>query len=85
MSAFVFSDHPIQDLIRKNLNMAGVFVRAARNQGWSAGCGVALANACQAFDDALQLMRSMEDCDQGRWNAEVRSLQAAIDSFENVP
>jgi hypothetical protein len=82
--AFVFSDHPIEDLIRKNLNMAGVFVRAARNQGWNVGAGVAVANAREAFDKALQLVRALGDAEQERWYAELLSVQAAIHNLEEA-
>ena len=82
MGAFVFSDHPISDLIRKNLDLAGIFLRAAQNQAWTSGATVAVGNARQAFDRAVELVRALEDSEQERWRGELVSLQAAIHSLD---
>ena len=78
MGAFVFNDHPIDDLIRKNLNVARVFARAARNQGTRSTGTAAMTNAQQAFESALQLVRSLDDADQERWQPELLAVQAEL-------
>ena len=83
MSAFVFNDHPIEDLIRKNLNMAGVLVRAARNQGGAVGACSALSNARRSFEHAVELVRALDDSEHERWDIELLSLQAAIQRLES--
>jgi len=78
MPAFVFTDHPIEDLIRKNLNMAGVLIRVAKNQAWSTGAAVAIANARQACDRARELIRTLPPDEQSAWHAELTALQNVI-------
>jgi len=85
MAGFAFSDHPIQDLIRKNLDTAGVFVRAARNQSRSSAANVAAAKAREALERALQLVRALDDSEQEPWQAELLSLQRAVHALEEPP
>ncbi|HZU27955.1 MAG TPA: hypothetical protein VFA04_20665 [Bryobacteraceae bacterium] len=82
MGAFAFSDHPVEDLIKKNLLVAGVLVRTAGNQRSASGAQAATANARRAYNRAQELVRTLPDGQRLRWEIELLALNTVLCNIE---
>jgi uncharacterized membrane protein YccC len=81
MSQIATSPEATEDLLRKTLNMACVFARAARNQRWKPGADVAMANALRACDHALELLELLPVERRESLRPEVVRLNGALENY----
>ena len=69
-------------ILRKHLNMCGVFVRSARQHRMDGA--TAIANARRAYEHAMELLRALPDDERARWESVVTALRDSIQAVEDV-